>query len=374
MLYRQMKKSDRKLSILGYGCMRLPLLKSGHVSLKLSKQAVRYAIDHGVNYVDTAYPYHNGESETIVGKVLQDGYRERVNLATKLPTWLVEKRKDMDRYLDEQLKKLQTDRIDYYLIHSLDRARLPQMEKLGMADFLDDALADGRIAYAGFSFHDRLDVFKKCVDAYDWTFCQIQYNYLDEEHQAGTEGLKYAAAKGLGVVIMEPLRGGLLTRPVPEVERIWAVAKHDWSAAGWGLRWVWNHPEVTVVLSGMSSLEQVKDNLKYVDAGRPGSLTKGELALVKRAQAAYRARMKVVCTGCEYCMPCNNGVNIPGCFEQYNNASMFGDPEQPKAIYHMFMSDGCASQCAECGECEAKCPQGIPIPEKLKEVKALFGK
>ncbi|HUL62819.1 MAG TPA: aldo/keto reductase, partial [Methanocella sp.] len=238
MLYRQMKKSDRKLSILGYGCMRLPLLKGGRVSLRLSKQAVRYAIDHGVNYVDTAYPYHNGESETIVGKVLQDGYREKVNLATKLPTWLIEKRKDMDRYLDEQLKKLQTDHIDYYLIHALDRNRWPAIEKMGVADFLDDALADGRIKFAGFSFHDKVDAFREIVDGYGWTFCQIQYNYIDEEHQAGTEGLKYAAAKGLGVVVMEPLRGGLLTRHVPEVDRIWAEAKNDWSPAGWGLRWV----------------------------------------------------------------------------------------------------------------------------------------
>jgi predicted aldo/keto reductase-like oxidoreductase len=374
MLYRRMKKSDRDLSILGFGCMRLPLLKSGHVSLRLSRQAIRYAIDQGVNYIDTAYPYHNGESETIVGRVLQDGYREKVNLATKLPTWLIEKRKDMDRYLDGQLKKLRTDHIDYYLIHALDNNRLESMKKLGMADFLDDALADGRITYAGFSFHDKLEVFRRCVDAYDWTFCQIQYNYMDEKNQAGTEGLKYAASKGLGVVVMEPLRGGLLTRHVPAIDKIWKEAGSDRSPAGWGLRWVWDHPEVTVVLSGMSSLDHVIDNLKYADEGRPGSLTKKDLSLVSRVQAAYRERMKVGCTGCGYCMPCNNGVNIPGCFEQYNNAIMFGDPEQPKAVYNMFMSDGCASKCAECGECEEKCPQQIPIREKLKEVKELFGK
>jgi predicted aldo/keto reductase-like oxidoreductase len=374
MLYRRMKKSDGNLSILGFGCMRLPLLKNGHVSLRLSKQAICYAIDRGVNYVDTAWPYHNGESETIVGRVLEDGYRDKVSLATKLPTWLIEKREDMDKYLDMQLKRLRTDHIDYYLIHALDRNRWPAIDKLGVADFLDDVLADGRIKYAGFSFHDKAEAFKPIVDGYDWTFCQIQYNYLDEDYQAGTAGLKYAAAKGLGVVVMEPLRGGLLTRHVPDIDKIWAEAKNDRSPAGWGLRWVWNHPEVTVVLSGMSSLEQVKDNLKHADEGRPGSLTVKELKLVEKVRDAYRERMKVGCTGCEYCMPCNNGVNIPGCFEQYNNASMFGDPEQPKMIYDMFMSDGCASKCIECGECEAKCPQGIPIPEKLKEVKNLFGK
>jgi uncharacterized protein len=374
MLYRRMKKSDRDLSVLGYGCMRLPLLKSGHVSLRLSKQAIRHAIDHGVNYVDTAYPYHNGESETILGKVLQDGYREKVNLATKLPTWLVQSREDMDKYLDEQLKKLQTDHIDYYLVHALSQDRWDSMKKLDVAGFLDDALADGRIGNAGFSFHDKADAFKPIVDGYDWTFCQIQYNYLDEENQAGTKGLKYAAAKGLGVVVMEPLRGGLLTRRVPEVDRIWAEDHNGRSAAGWGLRWVWNHPEVTVVLSGMSSLDQVKENLAYADEGRPGSLTGKELKLVGRVKNAYRERMKVGCTGCGYCMPCNNGVNVPGCFEQYNNASMFGDVNQPRMVYNMFMSDGCASKCIECGECEEKCPQQIEIREKLKEVKKLFGK
>jgi predicted aldo/keto reductase-like oxidoreductase len=374
MLYRTMKKSDRKLSVLGFGCMRLPLLKSGHASLRYSRQAIRYAIDHGVNYVDTAWPYHNGESEVILGKVLQDGYREKVNLATKLPTWLIERREDMDKYLDLQLKRLQTDHIDYYLIHALDNARLANMEKLGMADFLDDALSDGRITYAGFSFHDKLTIFKKCVNAYDWTFCQIQYNYLDENYQAGTKGLKYAASKGLGVIVMEPLRGGALTNTIPAINRLWSESGIERSPAEWGLRWVWNHPEVTVVLSGMSTLDQVKQNLQYAESGRPGSLSQRELDIYRRVTAAYRERIRAGCTGCQYCMPCNNGVNIPGCFEQYNNAIMFGDTEEPKKVYNLWMSDGCASKCADCGECEKKCPQKIPIREKLKEVKELFGK
>ncbi len=369
-----MKKSDRDLSILGFGCMRLPVLESGHVSLRLSKQMIRYAIDRGVNYIDTAWPYHNGESETVVGEVLQDGYREKVNLATKLPTWLIEKREDMDKYLDLQMKRLQTDHIDYYLIHALSRDRLDHMEKLGMSDFLDDALADGRITYAGFSYHETPDVFRRCVDAYDWTFCQIQYNYLDEEYQAGTAGMKYAASKGIGVVVMEPLRGGALTRPVPAIDKLWAESGIKRSPAEWGLRWVWNHPEVTVVLSGMSTLEQVKENLKYAESGRHGVIGPDETKVYDRVKAAYKERIKVGCTGCGYCMPCNNGVNIPGCFEQYNNAIMFEDAEQPKKVYNMFMSDGCASKCIDCGECEEKCPQQIPIREKLKEVTELFGK
>jgi Predicted oxidoreductases of the aldo/keto reductase family len=370
-----MKKSDRDLSILGFGCMRLPVLENGTVSLRLSKEMIRYAIDHGVNYLDTAWPYHNGESETVVGKSLQDGYREKVNLATKLPTWLIEKQKDMDKYLDMQMKKLQTDHIDYYLIHALSRDRLDHMEKLGMADFLDDALADGRIKYAGFSYHETPDVFKSCVDAYDWTFCQIQYNYLDEDYQAGTAGMKYAASKGLGVVVMEPLRGGALTKPVPAIDRLWAGSGIKRSLAEWGLRWVWNHPEVTVVLSGMTTLEQVKEDLKYAESsGMPGIIKPDEMKVYDRVKAAYRERIKVGCTGCGYCMPCNNGVNIPGCFEQYNNAIMFEDAEEPKKVYNMFMSDGCASKCIDCGECEEKCPQQIPIREKLKEVVELFGK
>jgi predicted aldo/keto reductase-like oxidoreductase len=354
--------------------MRLPLLKSGKVSLRLSKQAIRYAIDHGVNYVDTAWPYHNGESEIVLGKVLQDGYREKVNVATKLPTWLIEKREDMDTYLDLQLKRLQTDHIDYYLIHGLDQSRLDHMVKLGMADFLDDALADGRITYVGFSYHDKPGAFRKCVDAYDWTFCQIQYNYLDTHYQAGTKGLEYAAKKGLGVVIMEPLRGGALTKPVPAIDRIWAEYDDERSKAERGLRWVWNRPEVTVVLSGMSTLDQVKENVESAESGMPGSLSEQDLKVYDRVAAAYRERIRVGCTGCQYCMPCNSGVYIPGCFEQLNNAIMFEDVEGPKQVYDIWMSDGCASKCVECGECEAKCPQGIPIREKLKEVKELFGK
>jgi predicted aldo/keto reductase-like oxidoreductase len=280
----------------------------------------------------------------------------------------------MDKYLDEQLKKLQTDHIDYYLVHGLGEERWDAMVSLGIKDFLDSALADGRIRFAGFSFHDKAEAFKPIVDGYDWTFCQIQYNYLDEEYQAGTAGLKYAASKGLGVVVMEPLRGGALTKPVPAIDKIWAEYDGERSKAERGLRWVWNHPEVTVVLSGMSTLDQVKENLESAESGMPGSLSEQDLKAYDKVAAAYRERISVGCTGCGYCMPCNNGVYIPGCFEQLNNAIMFEDVEGPKQVYNIWMSDGCASKCVDCGECEEKCPQQIPIREKLKEVRELFGK
>ncbi len=208
------------LSILGFGCMRLPVLENRQIDEPLATEMIRYAIDHGVNYVDTAYPYHDGESEPVVGRALLDGYREKVNLATRLPSWLIAKREDMDRYLDEQLERLATDHIDFYLVHGLNTAAWENVSKLGVLEFLDEAVADGRIRYPCFSFHDSLPLFKEIVDAYDWTFAQIQYNFMDEKYQAGTEGLNYAAKRGLGIVVMEPLRGGLLAKDVPGVSEI----------------------------------------------------------------------------------------------------------------------------------------------------------
>jgi predicted aldo/keto reductase-like oxidoreductase len=333
-----------------------------------------------MNYIDTAYPYHNGESEPFVGCALQGGYREKVMLATKLPSWLIKSREDMDRYLDEQLTKLQTDHIDFYLVHGLMKPFWEMLRPLGVTDFLDDALADGRIKYAGFSFHDELALFREIVDAYDWTFCQIQYNFMDEQYQAGTEGLRYAAKKGLGVVVMEPLRGGMLTTDIPSIHQIWKKAPVERSLSDWALRWVWNHPEVTVVLSGMSSLEQVQQNVVYAEHGHSDSLSQDELSLFGEAEAEYRKRIKVPCTGCRYCMPCSSNISIPECFEMYNQGCMFDAKDVASTNYNIVLggmlsgSPGFASQCQECGECEEKCPQGIPIRESLKKVAAYFGR
>ncbi len=380
MFYRRMNNVASDLSILGFGCMRLPVIKNESIDEKQATEMIRYAIDHGVNYVDTAYPYHNGESEPFLGRALQGGYREKVNLATKLPSWLIKSRADMDRYLDEQLKRLQTDHIDFYLVHGLMKPFWENLRSLDVTDFLDDAIADRRIRYAGFSFHDELALFKVVVDSYDWTFCQIQYNFMDEQNQAGTDGLRYAANRGLGIVIMEPLRGGMLTKEIPSINQIWRKAPVQRNLSEWALRWVWNHPEVTVVLSGMSSFEQVQQNIAYAENSLPNSLSQEELGLFREAEIEYKKRIKVPCTGCRYCMPCSSKVSIPECFEMYNQGCMFDAPDVASVNYNIVMggmltgSPGFASQCQECGDCEEKCPQGIPIREHLKKVASYFGR
>jgi len=374
MLYRKMSKTDQKLSILGFGCMRLPQTTDFTIDAIKATAMVRYAIDRGVNYIDTAYVYHNGESELFLGRALADGYRERVNLATKMPVWDVQSKKDMDRILDEQLRRLNTDHIDFYLLHGLSRSSWNDMVALNVGEFLDGAIADGRIRYAGFSFHDNVQVFKEIVDEYNWTFAQIQYNYMDEDYQAGTAGLDYAAEKGLGIVIMEPLQGGVLAKETSETKKIWASGGISRSAAEWGLRWLWNRPGITVVLSGMSTMQQVKDNLSYANDGKPSSLTANDLAVYEKIKTFYHSRVKIPCTNCRYCQPCMVGVEIPDCFAAYNDAFIYKDTAAAKFCYDAFtVSGGDASQCQDCGVCESLCPQQIPIRKHLKEVISLFG-
>ncbi len=376
MLYRKIPKNGDELSILGFGCMRLASNADGSIDEERATKQLQYAIDHGVNYVDTAWPYHMGQSEPFVGRALADGYREKVKLATKLPSWLIEKREDMDTFLNAQLEKLKTGHIDYYLVHALVGALWDNVEKLGAADFLDKAKADGRIRNVGFSFHGAGEDFSRIVDAYDWDFCQIQYNFLDEKNQAGTVGLEYAASRGLGVIIMEPLRGGNLTRTVPAaVKEIWDEAPVKRTPAEWALRWIWNHPEVTVVLSGMNDEAHIRENLKVAGVAYPNSLTEAELQLVKRVENKYRELMKVACTGCRYCMPCPSGVNIPLCFEEYNNLYLADDPNGEKFMYAARLGGAVAlgdpefaSLCVQCGQCVEKCPQHIDIPTVLESV------
>lgn len=380
MLYRKMKKAAPDLSILGFGCMRFPLKESGQIDEEKATGMIRYAIDHGVNYIDTAYPYHNGESEPVVGRALAGGYREKVRLATKLPSWLIKSREEMDKYLDEQLARLRTDSIDFYLLHGLTQPFWENLSALGVTDFLDDAIADERIRYAGFSFHDSTKVFKDIVKSYDWTFAQIQYNFMDEHYQAGTKGLKYAAKKGLGIVVMEPIRGGLLAKELKGISEIWNKADVQRTPAEWALRWVWNHPEVTVVLSGMSAPEQVRQNVDVTKSGLPNSLTKAELTLFKNVKEELEKRIIIPCTGCKYCTPCPHGVSVPECFEYYNRGHMYEDEEETRRIYFAFLggfmsgTPSYASLCEECGECEEKCPQSLPIRDNLKKVVEYFGK
>ena len=269
MLYRTVPKTGDRLSILGFGCMRLPLTRAHTIDEERAIQQIRYAIDNGVNYLDTAPAYHLGRSEPLVGRALADGYREKVRIATKLPPWSVTTRDDMDHILDGQLAKLKTTRIDYYLLHSLSQETWDKMVRLGVLEFLDRAKLSGKIINAGFSFHGNFDTFRKIVDAYDWEFCQIQYNFLDEQNQAGTKGLEYAASKRLAVMVMEPLRGGSLAGQVPaQVNEIWKEAPVQRTPAEWGLRFVWDHPEVTVVLSGMNRMSQIEENIRIAGEGR----------------------------------------------------------------------------------------------------------
>ena len=375
MHYRSVPKTKDRLSALGFGCMRLPVTQDRKIDQPRAVAQIRHAIDQGVNYLDTAWPYHSGESEVLVGRALADGYREKVKIATKLPSWMVESREQMDGFLNQQLERLNTDVIDYYLVHNLNGRVWQQLKELKVLEFLDQAKKYGRIINAGFSFHGHIDDFKEIVDDYPWEICQIQYNYLDEFHQAGTQGLEYAASKNLGVIIMEPLRGGNLGLPEPPtpVADIWAESPTVRTPVEWALRWVWNRPEVTVVLSGMNEEAHVKENLAIADQALPHSLTPEELGLVSRASAAYKALMKVGCTGCEYCQPCPEDVNISSAFEVLNKLALFKNEDEAKFMYAVRCGGifsgtgyGFASQCVQCGQCLDKCPQGIDIPQALE--------
>jgi hypothetical protein len=373
MQYRTFGQVDYRPSALGFGIMRLPFRDGDtkKIDEPEATRMVRYAIDHGLNYVDTAWGYHGGESEPFTGRALKDGYRQRVRLATKLPTWLVKEPPDFDRFLNEQLKRLQTDHIDFYLLHELNAPVWKAMKEADVLRSGERALADGRIGHFGFSFHDEVSVLKQIIDEYPgWSFCQIQYNYMDEKFQAGTEGLKYAAGKGLGVVVMEPVRGGQLARRPPQpVLNLWAAAPVQRSPAEWALQWVWNHPEVSVVLSGMSTMEQVQENIASAGRSGPGTLTLEELAIIAKVRDTYRSLSVVACTRCNYCQPCPHGVNIPENLNTYNDAVMYNDLDMGRRAYKFFIKpENRADQCEECGECEDKCTQALPIRDLLKKV------
>jgi predicted aldo/keto reductase-like oxidoreductase len=382
MQYRTFGRLEWKPSALGFGAMRLPTIEDDPAQIDETEatRMVRYAIDQGVNYVDTAYPYHREKSEPFVGRALQDGYRERVKLATKMPCWLIKEYGDFDRYLDEQLERLQTSTIDFYLLHGLNAERWPTMRDLDVLHWAEDALSDGRIGHLGFSFHDQYDVFQEIVDATDlWTFCQIQYNFMDVDYQAGTRGLKYAAEKGLAVVVMEPLRGGRLTKSVPPaVQQLW----DSWEGkpgisprtpADRALQWVWTQPEVSVVLSGMSAMEHVVQNVESASRSGPGTLSEGELVLYDRVRKAYEALSPIPCTDCKYCLPCPNGVAIPRVFEVYNDLMMYGDDQRAHMVYNTFIkAEEQADNCIECGDCLEQCPQNIEIPDWLAKIHELL--
>ncbi len=381
MKYRKFGNIDWQVSVLGFGSMRLPLSgkKPEEIDESLAIRMIRYGIDHGINYVDTAYPYHNGRSEIVVGKALSDSYREKVKLATKMPTWLVKTQQDMDRYLSEQLQKLQTDHIDFYLLHALDKDRWQNLKRLKVFEWAERQIRKGRILHLGFSFHDELPLFKEIVDGYDkWTFCQIQYNYMDTKFQAGTEGLRYASSKGLAVVIMEPIAGGMLAvQPPKDIQAIWDEAKKKRTPAEWALQWVWNHPEVSVVLSGMSNIDHVIENVKSADRSGAQILSQRELELIEKVKSKYLDYGFIGCTGCKYCIPCPQGVEIPEIFSLYNQYFAItregGNGEEIIERYsEAIPPEKGAKICAKCGECEEKCPQRLPIREALNRAYWVF--
>jgi predicted aldo/keto reductase-like oxidoreductase len=357
--------------------MRLPIREGNpeKIDEPLATRMLHQALDAGVNYLDTAYPYHGasatsgGQSELLVGEILSDGYRDQVYLSTKLPCWLVQEKEDLDTYLNEQLERLKTDRIDFYPLHGLNQKTWENLTSLDVQEFLDSALEDGRIGYAGFSFHDELDVFRTIVDAYPWSFVQIQYNYMDQDFQAGKEGLEYIKAQEMGSVIMEPLRGGCLTRNIPsEIHAIWDQAPTRRTLAEWGLRFLWNQEEVDLVLSGMSTMEQVEENLRIAEDGYANSLTSEELDIIQEVREAYQARMHVGCTACGYCMPCPEGVDIPLNLNLLNDVYIYQNLEKPRGNYSFLSAKNMsAAYCTLCGECEDKCTQKIHIREYLKE-------
>lgn len=370
MKMRRIEKLGIEVSAFGVGCMRFPMTTVDGVEVvdeSISTPAIRYAIDNGVNYMDTAYVYSNQKNETALGHALRDGYREKVYVATKLPTWACNNREDMDRILDESLSRLETDYIDFYLVHALNKDSWQKMYDLGVLDFMDKAKASGKIRYACFSFHDNYDTFKTILEAYDWDMCQIQFNFMDVENQAGLKGLKLAGERGVPVVIMEGLLGGKLANAPDNVQALYDSWPEKRSPVEWAFRWLCNFPEVATVLSGVTNLEMTKNNLEIFDRCETGIMREEELALIDKVREAYLSRTKIGCTGCRYCMPCPNEVDIPGIFSTWNDLSLYGQNLAGNRRYAKKLSEGKgADKCIECGACEGVCPQQLSIIESLK--------
>jgi len=375
MQYRKFGRLDWKCSALGFGAMRLPTSDADttHIDEAQAIRMIRYAIDHGVNYVDSAYMYHGGMSERVVGKALQNGYRQKVKMVSKLPMPMVNTVQDADRILHEQLEKLQIPRLDFYLFHGLSNRSWPKVKELELLNWAEKKMGEGLFSNLGFSFHDELAVFKEIIDSYDnWILSQVQYNYMDINRQAGTEGVKYAASKGLAVVVMEPIRGGLLSRKPPEkIANLWASAPSVRTQAEWALLWIWNQPEISLALSGMSNLEQVIENVAVADRSGTGTLNAVELTLIDTIRETYKGLYPVPCTKCRYCMPCPQGVEIPTIFEIYNDASAFDVMDMGRFHYNGPMGlkpNQKADQCIACGKCVEACPQKINTPEWMKKI------
>ncbi len=391
------------VSVLGFGAMRLPTKQVKDEETQEMKNVIeeneaikmiRYAIDNGVNYIDTAYPYHHGESEVLVGKALKDGYREKVHLTTKLPMWMVKKTEDFDNFLNQQIERLQTNP-DIYLFHGLNKKRLEKIKDLNLLEKIEQAKAKGLIKHIGFSFHDSYEVFKEIIDFFNWDCCQIQFNYLDIDYQAGTKGLEYAGSKNIAVIIMEPIRGGKLSVPddkldsKAEIKEILEASKVKRKMADWALQFVWNHAEVSVVLSGMSTMRHVIGNIDSASNSGVNSLSDDELNTISSLRKAYDKYLVVPCTSCGYCLPCPNDVSIPFILRLLNDAAYWGESGRQRiTFFYNYMAktqeaieerrskgeeiDGAATLCIQCRECLDKCPQQIEIPDFMEKANEIF--
>ena len=375
MQYRTFKKLDREVSLLGMGTMRLPETEDGQINEPEAIDIIRSAIDAGINYVDTAFGYHNGKSEGLVGKALRDGYREKVLLADKMPIWLAKDEEHRKEMFQTQLERLDTDYIDMYLVHSVNKPNWKRIKKLNLMPFLEEMKAAGKIKHIGFSFHDSYELFEEVLDSYPWEFCQIQLNYMDKDIQAGVKGLKLAAEKGLSVIIMEPLKGGKLTTGIPPtVQELWNNAPVKRTPAEWGFKWLANMPEVTLILSGMSSGEQLQQNIATVSAADLNVLSDEERELIDKVSDEYNRLIKYSCTGCEYCLPCPQKLKIPDLIDTLNEWNIYGQNPATKMEYIEWVPEGRhASDCISCKACEKKCPQGLPIAQIMKETSEIFG-
>ena len=388
MVKRLVKKNGDEIFPLGIGAMRLPT-KNNSIDRESAQEFILYAIENGVNYIDTAYAYHGGESESFLGDILSlsgsDGvkYRDKIKLSTKLPSWMVRSREDMDAFLNEQLRKLQTDFIDYYFVHSVDLSTILRLKDLGLYEFLEEAKADGKIKNIGFSYHGSPHEFKTLIDDFPWDMVLVQYNYLDVNAQAGIRGIQYAYENDIAVFVMEPLKGGLLAGELPpEVSALFDEVDSSKSSVDWALSWIFNQKEITCVLSGMGSLDQMKENMAIAERVEIDSLSDEEIDVLDKAQGIFNSMMKINCTGCGYCLPCPKGVNIPDCFNVYNEKYLFNKKAfgvLPHAMVNYYMVVGgitnkqaSAGLCNHCGRCKRLCPQSLDIPNELDRVKSEF--
>ena len=370
MKYRTMGKLGIRSSAFGLGCMRFNGAASGDSIIDEQKAValIRQAIDGGVSYIDTAYVYLDKTSEIVLGKALRDGYREKVTIATKMPMEAVHNREEMEALLAEELRKLQTDHVDFYLMHGINREKWEYFKSIGAPEFFDDMKKAGKIRFKCFSFHGPYDQFEYILNDWDCDMVQIQYNFMDVNNQAGTRGLELAGSKGIPVVIMEGLLGGRLSKAPENVQALYDAFPVQRTPVEWAFRWLCDHPEVSVVLSGCNEPEQIEENLRIFDTVEPGIMSDEERKLMDDVRAAYLSRTKIGCTGCRYCVPCPNGVNIPGVFSVWNNQSLYGiDPKKDWSMGRILSNNAGADQCVGCGACEAACPQHLDIIEQLQK-------